>query len=430
MRESVGRLPDALRLRLERSFGTDLSSLRLHRGGTARRITEELGTSACAAEGAILLGAEVSDAVLAHEVVHLLQARLPGVGTIAAAEEEAHRLAARALAGLPCRVAVPADGRRPLCWEEAGHYYTIYYTGLACGLPNDLAMRIAFWAQFPDEVSELDAVKAGFDIPRSGVGALTHWVGSGFGVPAAIEDTYIEINNGIADMYHGYGRIAPVARDTYKDLQVNLDVQRGLHCLTGASWAEETRRRTEISVRAARQNDDYFEFGVSLHCYGDSFAHRDHDTGRMYPSVVGHGIETQFTRTAGDEASKMVRAHHPDALSPARRREFTAYVQGLYALFSTCFPELASQRQLLGTSAEATALVLAGVIVEQPNPAVQINMIRRAAQERLNTGMHGYTPELQDDVYFKDFFNQPKPVAVSRHHVDRGLLLARLWNPG
>jgi hypothetical protein len=422
-------LPNALRQRLERSFGADLSLVRVHRCTSARRITEDLGTRACAVEGAILLGGEVPAAVLVHEVVHLLQGRLFGNGTVAAAEEEAHRLAARALAGLPCRVTIPADAAQPLCWEEAGHYYTIYYTALACGLPNHLAMRIAFWAQFPDEVSELDAVKAGFDIPRAGVGAFTHWVGSGFGVPDALQDMYVEINNGVSSIYGGYGRMAPVAHDTYKDLQVNLDVQRGLHCLTGASWEVETRRRTEISIRAAAENDDYFEFGVSLHCYGDSFAHRDHDSGKMYPSVVGHGIETQFTRSAGDEASKMLHAQHPDALSPARRREFTSYVQGLHGLFSTCFPQFKNQSLQLGSGAEATALTLAGVITEQPDAAVQINMIRQAAQGRLKTPMHDYKPELQDDVYFKDFFNQTKPVAVSRHHVDRGLFLARIWNP-
>ena len=65
-----------------------------------------------------------------------------------------------------------ADAAQPLCWEEAGHYYTVYYVALACGVPNDDAMRIAFWTQFPDEVSELDAVKAGFDMPRAAAGQV------------------------------------------------------------------------------------------------------------------------------------------------------------------------------------------------------------------------------------------------------------------
>jgi len=419
-----GRLPEALRHRLERSFGTELSTIRVHRCGAARRVTEDLGTIACAVDGAILLGAEVSDAVLAHEVVHLLQARLPGRASVAAAEAEAQRLGARALAGLPCRVAVPADATLPLGWEEAGHYYTIYYTALACGLPDDDAMRIAFWAQFPDEVSELDAVKAGFDIPGSALGTAAHWVTSGFGIPDALQDMYVELNNGISNMYGGYGRMAPPVHDTYKDLQVNLDVQRGLHCLTGAPWAEETTRREWISLKASLE-DGFFEFGVSLHSYGDSFAHRDHDSGKMYPPFIGHGIETKFTQIAGDEVSKLTHAHHPDALTPARGREFREYVLRLHRLISNRFPQHKAR-----SDAETTAFTLTGILADKPDAAVQIGRIRHSAAVQLKIHMNAYTPETQEDVYFQEFYHQPKPVIASRFHVDRGLVLARIWNTG
>lgn len=424
MRGHGGRLPDALRHRLERSFGTDLSEVRLHRCGTARRVTEDLGTIACAVDGAILLGAEVSDEILAHEVVHLLQARLPGTATVAAAEAEAHRLTARALAGLPCHAAVPADGALPLCWEEAGHYYTIYYTALACGLPNDDAMRIAFWAQFPDEVSELDAVKAGFDIPRAAAGQVGAWAYEDTGIRDKVEQFFTGLNNDIVGtMGLPIGHVTYVKAEPYKDLQVNLDVQRGLHCLTGADWTQETTRREWASGRADL-TDGYFEFGVSLHCFGDSFAHRNHDSGRMYPTVIGHGIETKFTQIAGDEVSKLIHAHHTDALTPARLREFKEYVLRLYALIAARFPQYRAR-----SDAGMTAFTLTGVLTEQPDANVQIGRIRASASTQLKVDMHVYQPETQEDVYYLEFGNQPKPVAATWHHVDRGLKLARLWNP-
>lgn len=419
-------LPNALRLRLERSFGADLSSVRVHRCAGARRVVERLDARACAVDGAILLGAGAPAAVLAHEVVHLLQARLPGAAPVALAEREARRLAPRALAGLPCRVAVPAEASLPLCWEEAGHYYTIYYVGLACGLLNDDAMRIAFWAQFPDEVSELDAVKAGFDIPGSAVGDFVDWVGKSISnLPANVENFYVDVNNAIADhAFHGYGRLSrrSIEQPT-KNLDINLDVQKGLHCLTGANWNDETARRERISLEADL-SDGFFEFGFSLHPFGDSYAHRNHDSGRMYPPFLGHGPETKFVEVAGDEVARMTSQHHPDALTPARAREYAEYITRLYGIFARRFPGLPRR-----ASAEAAAAALQAVVVERPNSAAQIGVIRNSAARFLGEPMNAYQPETQEDVYFSDFFDQPKPVAASRHHVDRGLFLARRWNP-
>ena len=41
--------------------------------------------------------------------------------------------------------------------EEAGHYYTVYYTSLAVGFREDVAYTQAVLAQMPDEISWLDA---------------------------------------------------------------------------------------------------------------------------------------------------------------------------------------------------------------------------------------------------------------------------------
>ncbi|WP_421989157.1 eCIS core domain-containing protein [Roseococcus sp.] len=425
-------LPDALRLRLERSFGADLSGVRVHRCASARRITEALGTRACAVDGAILLDGEAPAEVLAHEVVHLLQARLRGAAPIAEAEREARHLGPRALAGLPCRITVAADGSQPLCWEEAGHYYTIYYTALACGLADDDAMRIAFWAQFPDEVSELDAVRAGFDAPGSAVGDLADKVVAGFeAIPNAFNNAYIEANNwimsrafGEGSPFSGYGRMNRIPnREPSKNLDANLDVQRGLHCLTGANWNVETARREKISL-AADLSGGFFEFGFSLHPLGDSYAHRDHDTGRMYPPFLGHGPETKFVELAGDEVSRIAHQHHPDALTPARATEYREYIARLYSVLIRRFPQIPRR-----AAPEATAGALGAVVARGANPNNQIAQIRHSASTVLGVAMNNYRPEVQDKVFFKDFFDKPKPVAASRYHVDRGLLLARQWAP-
>lgn len=417
-------LPDALRQRLERGFAVDLSAVRVHRCRTARRLTEKLGTVACAVDGAIFLGADVPDMVLAHEVVHLLQARLPGAGRVAAAEAEAHHLAARALAGLPCRVAVPADAAQPLRWEEAGHYYTVYYVALACGLPNDDAMRIAFWTQFPDEVSELDAVKAGFDMPRAARDQVGAWLYEDTGIRESIEQFVVGLNNDIVNaMGLPGGHMTYVKAEPYKDLQVNLDVQRGLHCLTGANWDDETSRRAWASGKADL-SDGYFEFGMSLHCFGDSYAHRNHDSGKMYPTVIGHGIETKFTQIAGDEVSKLINAQHTDALTPARLREFKGYVLHLYSIIASRFPQFPRR-----SDPEMVAFTLTGVLTEQPDPNEQIGRIRASASAQLKIPMDDYRPEKAEDLPLLYFTNHPRPIVATWHHVNRGLQLARLWNP-
>lgn len=411
MHRQGGRLPDALRHRLERSFGTDLSEVRLHRCGTARRITEELGTIACAVDGAILLGAEVPDAVLAHEVVHLLQARLPGAAPLPVAEEEAHRLAARALAGLPCRVSVPADGARPLCWEEAGHYYTVYFVALACGVPNDDAMRIAFWTQFPDEVSELDAVKAGIKMAVNGA-------------TTGMEIAAYQQSGGFfwSDQTD---RLARRIDETERDNQVNLDVQKGLHCLTGGDCELESRKREEISRKASLERG-FFEFGLSLHSFGDSFAHRNPKTGRMYAPFLGHALHTLAAKNGG-ELAKANDYHHPDGLTPDRGKNYEEYILRLHRLITFRLGRMQGTALL---SAPRTAAALMRILDEKADPARQIVQIRMMAKMEMNIDMNRYTPETQEDAYFAHFAETPKPVAASQYHVDRGLQLARLWALG
>src|SRR3954454_20752191 len=102
---------------------------------------------------------------------------------------------------------------------------------------------------------------------------------------------FATINNGIVDLGGSFGAGLQYTRMPYRDVGVQLDVQRGLHCLTGADWDAETNKRRCLSL-SLPVDKDCLEFGLALHALGDSFAHRDHDTHRMYPTGVGHGLET------------------------------------------------------------------------------------------------------------------------------------------
>lgn len=419
-------LPDGLRQRLERAFGAELSWVRLHGCGSARRLTEDCATRACAVDGAVLLAPGAGNAaVLAHEVAHLLQGRLPGPRPPAPlAEAEARRAARRAPAGWPCRIAIPADPALPLAWEEAGHYYTVYFVALACGLRDPQAHRIAFWAQFPDEVSELDAVKAGFDVPGSAMGQVGHWVYEDTGIGPAAREFYAGLNNSIMEAvgFGGIGRMVPPPRRPYKDLAVNLDVQMGLHCLTGRNWNKETDTREAIS-RLADLGGDEFDFGLSLHSFGDSFAHRNHDTRRMYPPFLGHGPETKFVQIIGDEVARFTTGFvHPDSLGPHRLDEYREYVTRLHKLISLRFPGLKQ-----GRDAQQSANLLSTIIVPRPDPKTQIGQIRDLANSELKVTMNAYQPERWEDEPLLTFMGRDSPVLATHSHVSRGLALAEKW---
>jgi|GEM_PF-6428231 len=419
-------LPDTLRRRLERAFAADLSAIRLHRCTTARRLAAAAAARACAADGAILLGERpVSARILAHEVAHLLQARLPGPpAPVAAAEAEAHRAAPAALAGHRIRLRHSVDPARPMAWEEAGHYYTVYFVGLAAGIPDERAHRIAFWAQFPDEVSDLDAVKAGFDIPAStarGVGDTLYY---DTGIGPTVERYLADLTNEIARQMGAGGvyRVAPGPRAPCHDLTINLNVQMGLHCLTGRDWDIETNTRERISLELDLGGDDY-DFGLSLHCFGDSFAHRNHDSHRMYPPVIGHGLETKAVQLGG-ELARAQGLVHTDSLGPHRRNEYAEYVRRLYNIFAQRFPGATRPR-----SEFETVQMLGTIIAERPNPTTQIAQIRDLAAGPLGLPMNLYEPERWEDVGLLDFHAPASPVIATYHHVARGHELAARWTP-
>lgn len=94
-------LPPAVRERLERVFGQDLGSVRVHVGPEAARLAHAAGAHAFTlgediwfGEGEFAPGTAEGDALLMHELVHVLQGRegrLPSAGGLSAPEQASER---------------------------------------------------------------------------------------------------------------------------------------------------------------------------------------------------------------------------------------------------------------------------------------------------------------------------------------------------
>lgn len=434
-RDRCTALPPAWRCHLEASLGTGLGHVRLHRGPAATRLAAQAGGIACALGGRdIFLGAvppPLLPAVLAHEVAHLVQQRLPAPsGARRAAEDEAHRATRAILAGRRFHPRIALDPREPACWEEAGHYYTVYFVLLACGVRDPLARQIAFYCQLPDEVSELDAVRAGYAI------AGTAATGGGFGdwlyehSVGQVEEMLVTIHNGILDSYPGgryMTRVRRDARDAGAVYRPPLDVQQGLHALTGGSSATETAARRAI-VMGIDPVANTFEFGIALHVFGDSYAHRDRSGATMYAPVAGHAPDSLAARAGSD------RHVHPDGIGPYRRATYEAYVGDLHDMFSRRFA--ATSRGGATMARDHAIRTLSAIVAGDDHAAdtdamrsTQIMMIRAAAAPL--GGMHPYAPEATEDVPFSIFSAGSSGFTVTRVQVDRALALARYWSsPG
>ncbi|MFN7941174.1 MAG: RHS repeat-associated core domain-containing protein [Thermoanaerobaculia bacterium] len=147
----------------------------------------------------------------------------------------------------------PATGGDPLgLYGEAGHYYTVLWVALQIGYSFEEAERIAFFAQVPDEMGELDATENWFD--------------------AQSERTWNKL------------RIHNENAATRR----MIENQTALHALTGGSSDLETR----LAVEAARLAPDQASFGFQLHRLGDSFSHRElGNEAKLYDPGFGHGEE-------------------------------------------------------------------------------------------------------------------------------------------
>jgi hypothetical protein len=370
---------------MERGFGEDFGTVTLSVRPNARGPD---GAAAWTVGEHIYLAGEwyqpdtaAGRRVLAHELAHVVQKRRPAPGRPAGGgaariliEAEAHAAAAVVTSGGRFICSVADRPEEPRAWGVAGHYYTAYFILLAAGVDNATAAQMAFFAQMPDQVDELDATSAG------------------------IEYMAITTNSG---QYGG-----PSFYDA-RALARDLDVQMGLHSLTGRGSTEETKLRRE---RLEGADFGSFEFGLAIHPYGDSFAHRRlGDPSRMYAPPMGHAIEAVSGRDA----------HAPDFLQtrPALYRE---YAEGLYDIVCDKMPN----RQRLLTRAD-----LASRLAEVSGVAGDISQIaalRNIAGRDLCQLMGGYRPESEDLVVWQKFRGAHPELPQDLR--DRALTLAHTWS--
>ncbi|MBV9834988.1 MAG: DUF4157 domain-containing protein [Alphaproteobacteria bacterium] len=286
----VSRLPASMCRRFEALLGTAFDTVAIRHDREADRLNRALGSVACAMHDTIFLrddapaaGTPEGDWLLAHELAHIAQQRLPrGSDDHAAAEAEACRAADAVTRGLPYRCVVPLDRARPACWEEPGHYYTIYLLALAAGIEGELAYRIAVYGQLPDMCCELDAAVAGYALVSDDAKLSTPLVAIGGTVFSDLRTQSQE--------------------STLKDLATLRDIQIGLHALSGDVWAKETAKRVSLLDGLDPRNErELLPFSLALHSLGDSFAHREISTGHMYKPVMGHAWHGAAPDTVGKD---------------------------------------------------------------------------------------------------------------------------------
>jgi hypothetical protein len=258
-----GVMDPKVRQAAEWSYGQDFREVRL-------RI--QCGTALAWADGVEIVasdrlpaGGGLRQAVLLHELAHVAQRRNAAdlacpSGTAQALEHEAGAAAAAALLGQRFRPRLADRGGGPRAYSEAGHYYTVYYLLLAAGAQTSDAAEMAFYCQMPDQVIEFDALNAGYDYLAR--------------VADNTPGDYLKMDD----------RIVPGA-----SFERDIDIEKGLHCLTGGQSAPETSYRAANLIKLGIGT---IGFGIGLHSYGDSFAHRQiNNDVLMYEAPIGHGVE-------------------------------------------------------------------------------------------------------------------------------------------
>lgn len=144
-------------------------------------------------------------------------------------------------------------------YNEAGHYYTTFYTALETGNDLETSQTLALYSQIADEVNSLDATSVALDF---------------------VADT---ISKGALSLL--------VHTDAKEKMEV---IQEGLHSLTGEN-AEKTRAIVTDAINNAETDEVK---GLLIHVLGDAYAHTKMDgSGELYSSTEGHLLDN----TAPDE---------------------------------------------------------------------------------------------------------------------------------
>jgi len=271
-------------------------------------------------------------------------------------------------------------------YGEAGHFYTVYFVSLAAGFDEETAFRNAFYSQMPDMVNELDAIEVQKHYVFTWMNPYNH-------VADALEEAYTDAINMYADFESGLvswasggliqmrrSRSYPQSTRVDQARRTRDDIQRGFHDLTGGLSAEERafRDRTLSSYEPGS-----LEFGLTLHAYGDSYAH----------SVMR--LEDFLYQTGWGHLKHWT---HPDEIH--RRPDlYAAYVSDLFQSLS----EIARAQGLTPRLSEEQLEEFIRTVSSIDGDHTQADLIRVMSEEMLGIEMNEYAPEQESKTTWDNF---------------------------
>lgn len=206
------------------------------------------------------------------------------------------------------------------CWGAGGHYWATYFTSLLTGFEPEEAFRYAFLAWMPDQISELDAI-------------FVQMVN----VKDMIRRQHVLYKPSAGEILNfDFPTLQHMIFDDYMRM-----IHEGFHCLNGRNASKETNYRHKRAKEAYKASEDYpWVFGLALHAFGDSFAHRKINDHTMYDAGWGHAVEL-VGRDVPNENPEWDRKHEDDGWTyrggavdtvDFRPALFTDYVTSLYKL--------------------------------------------------------------------------------------------------
>jgi hypothetical protein len=439
---------------MERSFGEDFGLVTL----TSRPNSWfPVGAMACTVGEQIFVnrstyrhGSELGRRVLAHELAHVVQKRRGAeLRSISAWAAPARwRLEAEAELASEC---VLRDGRftctvadvpdAPRFFGPIGHYYTAYFVMLAAGVDDDTAHTMAYCAQLPDLIAELDATMIAIDDikyalksdnPNVAPGAklLDELAGKLKMSPIELALFLIQHKFEVEDFKDIFDaetklseRIRPLNALQLRALANKIkhayfssvnEIQVGLHCLTGGLAVDALNCRNNLQNLLEWPSLD---FGLGIHAYGDAYAHRRFDDpATMYGPPMGHALAN-------------LQGKSPDLIF--QRADF--YVQYGLGLFDIVVSKTASPgRNPAISRANLEPLLLRATEIERKNPGDESAGItlRKLAKESLGVDLHPYRPT-DGAIPWREYMTGPdmlsSGLSVSKQHVIRAMRLARYW---
>ncbi len=230
------------------------------------------------------------------------------------------------------------NGRDPSGqWNESGHFYTVYMVARSAGFSHADALKMAQFAQYPDENPKYDAI-----------------------------DGLLNENR--------------------------LDIQRKIHSLTGG---DPTTYREKLKCLLKNKSISMEEAGILLHSFGDTFSHTyeswsygSEGSGKTAVRTIEKGPEVSFTFPFGHMAS----GHGPDYIAN-NKTKYIDYVRSMYMMMRQMNPGGHGDMKFLDSITEAVLNMKYESIGFEAQNALEIGAVLRAGGDAGIRYDESYRPE-------------------------------------